>query len=345
MGVGLGVGHMNHFTREYSQRLGVIRGEQLQAALDRFDLGHLLDAAPAPGGLFGQNVFLTSDRGEWVLRGCPHTDWQLPKERFVAQQIHERTRLEAPWPYQIEDSSELFGWPFALMPRLPGVAAAPDDGAEARHYASALGEGLARLHEWTNDVPAYFHPETRKVVPYPATHEDRVLAQIRERVASCREASKATTDDDVDWIESLIAANRSALCEPFQPCWIHHDWKPSNLLALRDQGGWRVVGVIDLMEGYFGDPEEDLVRGIGHFALGDRGRTRRFTSGYRAGRPLRSGYPERYRIYQLMDCLVLWEFGQRNGLWFQEGQPFRPFAENAVETLRPFTDPPAPAAS
>ncbi|MBI2759933.1 MAG: hypothetical protein HYX51_00705, partial [Chloroflexi bacterium] len=46
--------------RQYSERLGVLTPEQLQAALDRFNLGRLLDARPATGGLFGQNVLLTS---------------------------------------------------------------------------------------------------------------------------------------------------------------------------------------------------------------------------------------------------------------------------------------------
>ncbi len=41
-------------TREYSKRLGILTGEQLQAALDRYDLGALGSAEPAQGGLFGQ---------------------------------------------------------------------------------------------------------------------------------------------------------------------------------------------------------------------------------------------------------------------------------------------------
>ena len=35
----------DEFTREYSQRLGVLTGEQLQAALTRFGLGELLAAS------------------------------------------------------------------------------------------------------------------------------------------------------------------------------------------------------------------------------------------------------------------------------------------------------------
>ena len=58
--------------REYSKRLGVLSNEQFQVALARFDLDTLVSAEPVPFGNFGQNVFLTSTEGEYVLRGAPH---------------------------------------------------------------------------------------------------------------------------------------------------------------------------------------------------------------------------------------------------------------------------------
>ncbi len=50
-------------TRWYSQRLGMLSTQQLQTALDRFQLGRLIHAEPVPLGNFGQNVFLTSCTG------------------------------------------------------------------------------------------------------------------------------------------------------------------------------------------------------------------------------------------------------------------------------------------
>lgn len=82
--------------REYSKRLGVISDEQLQAALDRVGLGRLLSAEPATGGLFGQNIMLTTSEGEFVFRGAPHwdaegnDDWQFQKERLFSELVHER---------------------------------------------------------------------------------------------------------------------------------------------------------------------------------------------------------------------------------------------------------------
>jgi len=321
--------------RTYSERLGELSGEQLQAALDRFDLGTLIDAAPARGGLFGQNVLLSSSRGEFVLRGCPHADWQLPKEQRVARMIHERTSLGAPWPYQIEESREIFGWSFALMPRIAGESDPPDTGESGRLYAAALGAGLARLHELQAPEPAYIDPGSLELIPYPAPHAQRVLQQARERIQACRD-SPDMSEADVAWVEAILQTHQSALEEPFQACWVHHDWKAANVLAERTADGWHVNGVVDLMEGYFGDPEEDLVRCVARLALGDKERIQRFTGAYRARRPLRPGFAERYRIYAVIDALVIWDYGKRNLLWIPEGVGLRAFAQHFVEEIRPF---------
>ncbi len=66
----------------YSERLGVLDDRQFQAALARLGLGDFVRADPVSGGLFGQNVFVTSTTGAWVLRGAPHYDWQFPAERL-----------------------------------------------------------------------------------------------------------------------------------------------------------------------------------------------------------------------------------------------------------------------
>ena len=89
-------------TKVYSQRLGSITDEQFQAALDRFGLGTFLFAEPIPFGNFGQNVFVSSDKGEYVLRGQPHIWWQFPTEQFYTRLLHEQTDVLVPWPYLID---------------------------------------------------------------------------------------------------------------------------------------------------------------------------------------------------------------------------------------------------
>src|SRR6266496_1680075 len=103
---------------KYSSRLGNLSDDQLQAALDRFSLGRFVRAEPIPFGLFGQNLFLTSTTGDYVLRGVPHYDWQFPTEQFFAEQLHQKTRVPVPYPYRLESATDIFGSAFILMPRM-----------------------------------------------------------------------------------------------------------------------------------------------------------------------------------------------------------------------------------
>src|SRR5437879_12341262 len=85
-----------------------------------FELGDVISAEAMAGGLFGQNLALTTTEGDFVLRGNPHGHVQLTKERRVAQLIDENSSLPAPWPYEVTDDTEIFGWTFAIMPPLDG---------------------------------------------------------------------------------------------------------------------------------------------------------------------------------------------------------------------------------
>jgi aminoglycoside phosphotransferase (APT) family kinase protein len=128
------------------------------------------------------------------------------------------------------------------------------------------------------------------------SHGARLCAQVREQMARCRKASPATTDADCAWVEAVVAANRSALDEPFTPRCVHHDWAPGNvLLEGSPDGGWRVSGVLDLMTADFSDGEEDLVRLAAALAVGDRERVRAraLVAAYREHNALRPGFAER----------------------------------------------------
>ena len=321
-----------HLTREYSKRLGTLSAGQLQAALDRFDLGELLAAEPVPAGLFGQNVFLTSTKGEYVLRGCPHHQRQFPQERFFARQIHERTAVPVPWPYQIEGSTEIFGWSYAIMPRLPGVQIGHPDVREAfsaedrPELARAMGESLARLHELTWDHAGEYDFEKDTIKPIEGSFSAWVVSRLRNSLQRSMEASDATTDADIAWAEEQIAQGQDALDAPPEPTLVHRDYKENNVVAERVAGGWQVTGVFDLGEAYFGDGEEDLARCVAAYAAQDPELARQFTEAYRAGRPLRPGFAQRFPIYMLADRLLIWEHGQRNGIWFDPGMTLREWA-------------------
>jgi aminoglycoside phosphotransferase (APT) family kinase protein len=317
------------FARDYSERLGRLTREQLQAALDRFDLGGLLAAEPAAAGLFGQNVFLTSTKGEWVLRGAPHFDWQLPRERFFARHIHERTEVPGPWPYRIETSPEIFGWGFAIVPRLPTIEV-PDEPKPQLELARAMGDALARLHEPAFEAAGAYDLALDDIRPRDVGHAEHVLSQTRTWLELCRSHSEATPEPDAEWVLEFVEHRRPALEEPFVPRYVHHDYKMNNVAALPEGEGLRITGVFDLMEGYVGHPEEDLVRQLGQHATNRHECMRPFVEAYAHHRPFQPGARERLQVYWLFDFVVVWEYGQRNRCWFPPELTFRRVAEPLV---------------
>ena len=318
-------------SREYSKRLGVISPEQLQAALDRFDLGELRDATPAPGGLFGQIILLTTSTGAYAFRGHPHPG-QLRRERYVADLIHERTRVPIPWPYLVDERTDIFGWEYAQMPRMPGEQLAdgdvrqrltPDDRIG---IARAMAECLASLHEASFERHGVFSDDSGRFEPAEKPYAEWFAAWTRWWLGRCREASSATTDADVEWVEQIIGEAHDALAQPFAPTFVHTDFKEGNAVATREGGGWRITGVFDHAETYLGDGEYDLARSYCDY-MRVPGLAGAFLETYFAQRPPRPGVVARLRHYVLHDRLIIWEYAQRNGVWVRPGQSLRSWAE------------------
>ena len=332
----------DEFTREYSRRLGTLTGAQLQAALDRFDLGRLIDAQPAPGGLFGQNVLLTTTSGGWVLRGCPHYDGQFEKERFFSRAVHERTEAEAPWPFHIEHATDIFGWSFALMPLLPGMQVlvpevrrtlSDDDKVSV---AAAFGSYLAQLQSGSWDAPGEYDYPANEIAPLAEPYREWFIAGMHARRDQCIAEAGSLTEDDVAWIASMVDAGRAALDVPFAPVIVHTDYAEGNVLVERTEDGFRGSGVFDLGGAYIGDGEYDLARLGCWYGRQSEPRLRAFIDGYAAGAGgLRAGARERLALYIAADRLIFWEYGKRNKVWFTDPeQTFRMFAEPFVEVAQ-----------
>jgi hygromycin-B 7''-O-kinase len=318
--------------REYSQRLGVLTHEQLQSALDRFDLGRLIDAESAPGGLFGQIVLITTSTGGYALRGHPHPG-QIQRERYVAELIATGTRVPVPWPYLIDESTAIFGWQYALMPRMPGIQLAdgevrkqltPDD---RRGIVVALGRCLAQLHEAPFEYSGAFDATTGRFEPAAENYAEWFGAWTRWWLDRCRAASSATTDEDVEWVERIIDDARTWLAEPFVPSLVHTDFKEGNSVAQQQEGKWRISGIFDLAETHLGDGEYDLARAYCEY-ISRPELAAAYLGAYLRLRPPRPGFEQRFRHYVLHDRLILWEYGQRNQVWFRPGQPLRSWAED-----------------
>lgn len=172
-------------TRWYSQRLGSLSEQQFQAALERFQLGQLISVEPVRLGNFGQNVFLTSTQGAFVLRGAPLDPVQFPCERWFMQKLHEQTQVPVPWPYLLDRSTDLFGWSYVIMPRLPGLSPVSQEvkqrlaESERQRIADALGTTLAELHTLTWPWIGDYDLARDGIKPLKQSYAEHVLARVR----------------------------------------------------------------------------------------------------------------------------------------------------------------------
>jgi hygromycin-B 7''-O-kinase len=314
--------------QKYSERLGVIDPGQLHEVAERFDLGEIVAVEAATRGLFGQNLFLSTTEGEFVLRGNPHGHVQLTKERRVAEFLKERSSLPVPWPYEVDDDAELFGWTYAILPRLPGSNGTDlwesADADDRVALSRATGEALTRMHEATSD---FFGPYDAQLDDFIAMDDfsDWALHRFEHWRNMCRAVNSLSTEGE-RYIDSVLDECASALAEPFVPVLVHHDFKLGNLNL--DPDDFEPTGVFDLMEAYLADGEEDIVRMLWTVKTDDERRA--FVDAYTTARPFRPGSAERLALYSLCDWMVIWEYGKRVGGWF-EGTGF-------VESAKPIVD-------
>ncbi len=312
----------------YGERLGVIGSDQFQQALDVFSLGNFRTARAADSGLFGQCVFVESSKGKFVLRGCPHYDGQLEKERFFAQLIRQRMTVPGPWPYLISHDRSIFGWDFAFMPCLPGQEIGAGDrfrqfsSADKMGIAIAVAETLSELHEVKFDFDGEYSFEQDEIVPVDKPLGDRILADLLSLADDAIAASESTSANDRAMIKAFYAKRSSALELPHRSTYVHHDIKPNNMVAVKQNDTWTITGLFDLMEGYIGDGEEDLPRFAADLMLESEEHLSAFLDTYRRLRPPSAGFEARYDLYLLRDRLTIWSYGQKNGIWYPEGLLF-----------------------
>lgn len=330
--------------RTYSRRLGSIAAGQFQAALDRFGLGALVSAEPIPFGLFGQNIKLTTSAGEFVLRGAAHSDWQFPKERLVASVLYSQTPVVVPWPFLLDLDESIFGWRhgYVLMPHLAGLQLADPNvrasltPAEERAVAFALGRNLQAMQQARSPFAGRYDHQLGAFRRFQQPFPTWIVAQIRRSVERCVNRGDIEVSDRA-WIESRVAEAWDELNVPFTPVLVHHDYKEANVAVQADHGVWRVSGVFDLSEAFFGDGEMDLVRQLAAYVdRGEEGLARSFLEGFRQGAPLRQGASIRLRAYLIRDRVSLWDYfhqPENVGQWWYGDTNVRRWLERYLAAL------------
>jgi len=293
--------------RLYSKRLGEIEDKCFQSALEKFGLGDLVSAEPIPYGLFGQNVYLHATTGQFIFRGCPHGPGQFAYEEFMAKRLQAETAAPVPLPYLIDHSSDIFGWPYVIMPRMSGLQIeSPEVQASLTNddrigIAGAMGELLLEMHKLSHPYCGQLDSETLTVAPVDAvfippwekqkvpeattsladivasskaSYPQWIISRINyfmNRAVEANDESKGrmTTGEDLKWLESIIEKYRDALTVPFQPCFVMDDFKEGNTVVSKIEGKWKVTGVFDLGSAYFGDGEADLSRPLLLYGIAD----------------------------------------------------------------------------
>lgn len=272
----------------------------------------LQSARPVPFGLFGQNVVLATSRGEFVFRGAQHGDWQFAKEVFFARLLAERTTAPVAWPQWLEKSPEIFGWPYVLTRRLPGLPLADPaviDGLSAedrRQIARLQGETLAALQALTWEAAGDFDLASGTIRPFEGGHTAHLIREVR-RSAGAAERSGALDRADWDWIEAILA--RAAGTRDLGPAvYLHNDFSLNNLLAERREGRWAITGVVDLMTSCFGAGEADLCRQAANYLTQDPALTATLIGAYRDAGGGGPAPQDRAPLYALYERLLLWEY-------------------------------------
>jgi len=302
---------------EYSKRLGKIAPEQFQAALARFFLGDFVKAEKVPYGLFGQNVFVTSSQGEFVLRGVPHYDWQFPTECFFTEQLHQNTAVPVPYPYLFEESTDIFGWCFAIMPRLPGVSVLDKTisstlSLEDRLAAAcALASTLAEAHTFTWHHVGKYDYKTGCIRSFDQSYGEWLVAQIRQNIAKASGYNDHTTASDRAWVDEILEANADVLVNAGEPSIVFGDYGGNNVVFEQAHDGWRVSGVFDLMTAYIGDGNADLCVPVAGYLGTEPVLADAFVGEYLRCRPAWHGFAQRQQIYALGLYASTWEYWQR----------------------------------
>ncbi len=323
---------------KYSERLGEITNVQFQKALDTFNLGNFIKAAPISQGLFGQNVYVTSDKGEFVLRGKPHYDWQFPNEKLMAEALHEKTKVPVPFPYLLETDKGIFGWEFILMPRMKGKNLSDSlseewlSGVDRIEIAKAQGATLREAQKLTNKYSGKFDIATNSIKAYTSDWFTEFSRQILERLEKSTQYNDKTPQTDIEWTKELIEQSRVSI-EDFTPCFYMQDYKPGNMVVDKINGIWQVTGLFDLMESSFGHHESDLSRMFAVYVEKERENLAyAFINSYLQEKINVEKFVNRFPLFMLHDRSIIWEWVQRTSrVWWNKNWTFKDWVSNFIK--------------
>ncbi|BFH61860.1 phosphotransferase family protein [Paenibacillus azoreducens] len=321
-----------------SNKLGTITDKQLQLVLDRFHLGELITSEKTANGVGNQTLFISSTAGEYVLKGNPLFAGQFIEEKFYVDNLLEITNLPVPSPYLVDESKDIFGWSYAIMPRLQGRHlnesgfAAALGRKDQEQIAELLAVTISKLHRWKVAQYGEFDPVTQKICPFKGSYKTWLYNRIRFWLKDAKQYS-VITSTDIGWVEQLLTASEHVFHSLSSPTFVMGDFKPDNLLVQQGGEGWEISGIFDFTTGYFGDGIADLPRFVAMYLDdGKEALAKLFIRTYLHCMEAKDGFVERFRVHMLHQRVLDWGCAKAtNDVTWDQDMPFSTWAERFTD--------------
>lgn len=251
---------------------------------------------PLDGGMVNSVFRLGFDRPPHraVVKIHGNESDTFDSEARALQYLRTETSCPVPSVYLHDSSAHLIPHAFLLLEDVQGdcvhsVDLEPSDRVE---IDVQLAEVLARLHQHTGgswgDVETGGTSETWAGLFAARLTEIRAHPAIAERLNS----------DVLAAVDEAIGRCRVALVDSGRPTLVHGDVWDGNLMAVREDGRWRLSGLLD-PDLQFADVELELA----YLEVFDNDREA-FFAAYTTHHTLRPGYDRRRLFYWLHTALV-----------------------------------------
>ncbi|ETT86853.1 aminoglycoside phosphotransferase family protein [Viridibacillus sp. FSL R5-0477] len=323
-----------------SNKLGVITNEQLQQMLNQHNLGKLISSKKTDNGAMGQTMFVHSSKGEFVLKGNPLFPGQFEEEHFFVNNISGISDVPVPTPYFIGATNSYFSWSYAIMPRLKGkhlndIEVADKLMSEDKiQIAESMANTLLQLHSWKVDVCGEFNPNTKNLSEFKEGFTIWLFNRIRYWVEDAKKYSKITLGD-VNWVENVLQESLDAFDQFDTPTFVMGDFKPGNFLILYEGHEWKISGVFDFTNAYFGDPLADLIKMLTMYIdHNELDVAKHFFKIYMTRTDEKEQIIQRLKVHMLMQRTLDWGCAKAIGaVTWDEDMSFSVWVEHYLKTM------------
>lgn len=303
-----------------SNKLGSISDSALQSMLDRFNLGKLITSQKTEKGAMGQTMFVTSTEGEFVFKGNPLFSGQFAEEKYFVENIDQRTGIAVPTPYLIDDRADIFDWEYCIMPRLNGSHMnsqqfkANQKIEDKLEIAELMAITFIGLHSWK--VTEYGELDTRDftIRPFENSYRAWLYSRIKFWLEDAKKYSVITSKDML-WVEELLETSQAYFDKLSSPTFVMGDFKADNFLLALENNTWRLGGLFDFTNSYFGDPLADLIKMIIMYIDNDEEEVaKHLVSVYLNQTEQIEAYKERIRVHMLQQRILDWGCAKAMGM-------------------------------